>query len=271
MITDLSLHHIGHTYINGNTNTIALDDISLEVRHNEIVALIGPSGCGKSTILNIAAHLLVPTKGSITYGTYQTECKGPRAVVVFQADALFPWMTVEQNTRYGMENFPFSTDEIATRTTGLLRLVELEQASSKWPRELSGGMKKRVDLARAYACDPLILLLDEPFGSLDPILRESMQRLLMTIHMENNKTTILATHDIEEAIYLGNRVVLMSQAPGRIVRMFDIPFSYPRKSSIKLDVPFIKIRGEIIEAMRLDSISRGTRNCGPKPIPRQTE
>jgi len=206
----------------------ALLDVSLEVHAGELLCLLGPSGCGKSTLLNIVAGFMPPTRGRVLVGGAPVTGPGPERGVVFQEYVLFPWLTVAQNVEFGprlMGTPAAGCREIAAR---YLEMVGLTAHASKFPAQLSGGMKQRVAIARALANDPAIVLMDEPFGALDAQTREVMQEELSRIQRVEHKTIVFVTHSIREAVYLADRVVVMTSPPGRVKEVFTIKLPEPR-------------------------------------------
>lgn len=230
----------------------ALKDINLEVQAGEFMCLVGPSGCGKSTLLFIVAGLVSPSAGVVHVGGVQVHDPDPDRPVVFQGDAVFPWMTVAQNVGYGLKQKSTAKREHDEIVNQLIDLVGLSGFHDAYPKELSGGMKKRVDLARAYATNPTVLLMDEPFGALDAITKEKMQvdlmRLLVT-ETDRQRTVLFVTHDLEEAIFLADRVAVMTSRPGTVQVVLDIPFTRPRDASLKLSNEFQELRGYIRELL----------------------
>lgn len=212
----------------GTPPLTALDRVSLSVNDGEIVALTGLSGCGKTTLLRIIMGLEQATSGVVTVGdTVVTGCGYDRGLV-FQHAELFPWRTALQNVEFGLEVKGMSKAERRRIAEEKLALVGLADAMDRRPNHLSGGMKQRVGLARALSIDPQVLLMDEPFGALDAQTREGLQLEVLRIHRETGKTIIFVTHDLDEAVLLANRVVLMSPNPGRVDKVFDIPITGPR-------------------------------------------
>jgi NitT/TauT family transport system ATP-binding protein len=207
---------------------VALQDINLKIEENEFVCFIGPSGCGKTTLLRIVAGLEEATEGTVTLDGEPIKGPGPERGMVFQEYSLFPWRTVIDNIVFGLElkGIP-SADRIA-QGRQYLRMVELERFETRYPHELSGGMKQRVAIARALVNHPKALLMDEPFGALDAQTRNIMQSELLRIWQEERKTVVFVTHSVDEAIYLADRIVIMSARPGRIKDIIDIPLPRPR-------------------------------------------
>jgi NitT/TauT family transport system ATP-binding protein len=205
---------------------VALENIGLEIPRGQFVCLLGPSGCGKSTLLNAIAGFAPPTAGRIMADGALVVAPGPERGMVFQEYALFPWMTVEQNVGFGLEIKGMPKAEIAERVAGLLKLLSLEDFGKRYPKDLSGGMRQRVAIARVLALDSPIMLMDEPFGALDALTRRNLQDELLRIWAELKKTVIFVTHSIEEAIYLADRIVVMTYRPGTVKR--DILVDLPR-------------------------------------------
>jgi NitT/TauT family transport system ATP-binding protein len=225
---------------------LALRDVTLAVADGEFVAIVGPSGCGKTTLLSIVAGLLPYERGRVSIDGQRIDRPGPDRAVVFQHPSLLPWRTIAGNVRYGMElQKRFSADEMRRRVEHFVRLVGLAGFERQYPSELSGGMQQRVNLARALASDPAVLLMDEPFAALDAQTREFMQAELLKIWSTQRKTVLFITHQINEAVYLADRVVVMSARPGTVKGVFEIPFSRPRPLSIKRDSRFLQLEDAI--------------------------
>ena len=205
---------------------VALQDIDLEIPPGQFTCLLGPSGCGKSTLLNAVAGFALPTSGSIVANGRTVTGPGPERGMVFQEYALFPWMTVEQNVGFGLEIKGMPAPQIRARVAGLLKMLSLTDFRQRFPKDLSGGMRQRVAIARVLALDSPIMLMDEPFGALDALTRRNLQDELLRIWAELKKTIIFVTHSIEEAIYLADRIVVMTYRPGTVKR--DIVVELPR-------------------------------------------
>ncbi len=203
----------------------ALQNVSLDIREGEIMAVLGPSGCGKTTLLNIVAGFLAPTEGKVSLGGEVTTGPGPERGMVFQQGALFEWMSVRENIGFGPSMKGTPKSEINSRVDELLEIVGLHDFGSKMIYELSGGMQQRVALARCLANDPDVILMDEPLGALDALTREKMQSLVLEIWKETGKTIILITHSVEEALLLGERLLVMAPRPGRIHKEYRLPFA----------------------------------------------
>src|SRR5579871_1808142 len=223
-----------------------LQQIDLEVGDGEFVCLLGPSGCGKSTMLNIIAGFISPTGGQVWIDDEAVRCPDPRRIFVFQERGVFPWLTVEGNIGFGL--FRLSKQERAQRIAHYIQLVGLQGFEKAYPQELSGGMKQRVEVARALAVNPDMLFLDEPFGALDSITRLIMRRELLRIWEAERKTVILVTHNIEESIQLADRVVIMSTRPAKIQQIVEIDIPHPRDIS---SPRYLELRDGIFEQIGL--------------------
>jgi NitT/TauT family transport system ATP-binding protein len=210
---------------------IALKDINLAINKGEFVCLLGPSGCGKSTLLNAVAGFSNPTTGTITVEGRAISAPGPDRGMVFQEYALFPWMTVQQNVAFGLEIKGIKSADIKVRVAELLDMLKLSDFRDRFPKDLSGGMRQRVAIARVLALDPPVLLMDEPFGALDSLTRRSLQDELLRIWAQMKKTIIFVTHSIEESIYLADRIVVMTYRPGTIKADVHVNMPRPRDSS----------------------------------------
>jgi ABC-type nitrate/sulfonate/bicarbonate transport system ATPase subunit len=225
---------------------LALANVSVTVADGEFVAIVGPSGCGKTTLLNIVAGLLPFDAGQVTIEGKSIAGPGVDRAVVFQHASLLPWRTIAGNIRYGMElQKRFDSRVMRERTEQFISLVGLTGFEQHYPSELSGGMQQRVNLARALAADPTVLLMDEPFAALDAQTREHMQAELLKIWASTRKTVVFITHQINEAVYLADRVVVMGPRPGRVKGEFRIPFDRPRTLALKRDPRFLAIEDDI--------------------------
>jgi NitT/TauT family transport system ATP-binding protein len=227
-------------------NTDVLRDINLSVREGEFVCILGPSGCGKSTLLNIVGGFIRPTAGEVRIDGVPVTGPDPRRIFVFQERGVFPWLTVEGNIAFGL--FRLSEEEKRERIAHYVKLVGLAGFETAYPRQLSGGMKQRLEVARALAVRPDVLYLDEPFGALDSITRLGMRRELLRIWNAERKTILFVTHDIEESVQLADRVVVMSQRPGRIRRVVEIDIAHPRDLSAPR---YIELRDTIFSEIGL--------------------
>ncbi len=229
----------------GNSTPV-LDDIDLNVDVGEFVCLLGPSGCGKSTLLNIIAGFISPTSGQVLIDGQVVRGPDPRRIFVFQERGVFPWQTVEGNIGFGL--FKLSKQEREQRIAHYIKLVGLQGFEQAYPQELSGGMKQRLEVARALAVDPDMLFLDEPFGALDSITRLGMRRELLRIWEAERKTIVFVTHDIEESVQLADRVVVMTARPAKVQRIVEVDIPHPRDISSRR---YIELRDSIFEAIGL--------------------
>ena len=232
-------------YEGRNGPVVALNGANLEIQDNEFICVVGPSGCGKSTLLNILAGLLEPTSGEILVDGKPVEGTSVDRGVVFQQYALFPWLTVKKNVEFGLKLQKKSKEECEAIAMKYIKMVGLEKFTNSYPKELSGGMKQRVAIARAYAVNPSLLLMDEPFGALDAQTRTQLQTELLKTWEEEKKTCFFITHDVEEAILLASRVVVMSARPGRIKEVIDIDIPYPRDQESKILPRFTELKNYI--------------------------
>ncbi|MBY8339685.1 ABC transporter ATP-binding protein [Streptomyces spinosirectus] len=223
----------------------ALDRVSLDVGEREFVTVVGPSGCGKSTLLNLAAGLVEPTSGEVLVDGRRVAGPGPERGVIFQQYALFPWLTVRGNVEFGLKLTSLAADERRRRAEQAIDLVGLSDFADALPKTLSGGMKQRCAIARAYAVDPEVLLMDEPFGALDALTRVQLQDQLLDTWSRRKRTVVFITHDVDEAVYLARRVVVMAARPGRIHRIIDVDLPYPRTEELRLSPEFARIRNEV--------------------------
>ncbi len=229
----ISFREVSHTYRPPRGRPVlALENVSLEVREREFLALLGPSGCGKSTLLYLLGGFLPVEAGTITVGGRPVSGPGPDRGIVFQSFALFPWKTVRQNILYGLEKQRLPRAAREKRAQDLIELVHLRGFENSYPAQLSGGMKQRVAIARTLAIDPAILLMDEPFGALDAQTRALMHEELLAIIRRTPKTVVFVTHDVREAVYLADRVAVMSARPGRIKEIVDTSFAGEHGSEI---------------------------------------
>jgi NitT/TauT family transport system ATP-binding protein len=224
----LTVENLNKKYVSHGSVTSALVDINLRIEEGEFVCLLGPSGCGKSTLLKIIAGLIPATSGRITINGQPVSGPGPERAVVFQDYALFPWMTVRDNVEFGLEARRLPVAERREVSSRLLKVVGLSDFAERFPHQLSGGMKQRVSIARALAVDPSLLLMDEPFGALDAQTRHLLQDELLRIWREYRKTVVFVTHSIEEAIYLSDRIVVMTARPGRVKQIVVVSEARPR-------------------------------------------
>lgn len=243
--TIIGLENVTKTFVTPSGKITVLSDISLEVKRGRMLCIVGPSGCGKTTLLNLISGFLTPTSGTVKINGRPITGPGPDRAVVFQRDSVFPWLTVRQNLEYGPKVQGIPRRQWAQRIDEYLEKVGLKDFANHYPKQLSGGMRKRVDIARAYANKPDILLMDEPFGSLDVMTKELMQKDLIELSYKEKKSLIFITHDIEEAVFLGDEVLVMTRRPPNIKRRIEVPFPQPRDVCLKLEPQFQAMRKEI--------------------------
>jgi ABC-type nitrate/sulfonate/bicarbonate transport system ATPase subunit len=236
----------------GGGEVVAVDDASFRIDDGEFVALLGPSGCGKSTLLRIVAGLDRPTAGEVLLDGRRIEAPGADRGMVFQSYTLFPWLTVLDNVCFGLRERGLARAAQLEIANGFIAKVGLVGFEHHFPKQLSGGMQQRTAIARALANDPRILLMDEPFGALDHQTRELMQELLLAIWEAERKTVLFVTHDIDEAVFMGSRVVVMSARPGRIKLDRAVPIAHPRHYSVKTTPQFSALKAELTEQVRVE-------------------
>ena len=239
------IDNVYKTFYSRGNETVALSGVSLDIHDNEFVSVVGPSGCGKSTLLNIIAGLIAPTEGKVYCDGREVTGTGTERGVVFQQYALFPWLTVKKNVMFALEMRGVKGKDAAAGAMKYLEMVDLVKFADHYPKELSGGMKQRVAIARAYAAEPEVLLMDEPFGALDAQTRTQLQTELLATWEREKKTCFFITHDVEEAIILAQRVVIMSARPGRIREIVEVNIPYPRTQETKLTPEFNALKNHI--------------------------
>jgi len=237
---------------NGGASTRALEPVDLTIAANDFITVLGPSGCGKSTLLRIVAGLDRPTTGRVLLDGREIAGPGPDRGVVFQSYTLFPWLTVADNIAFGLDEKRVPRADRNAIVADFIDKMGLKGFENHWPKQLSGGMQQRTAIARALANDPEILLLDEPFGALDNQTRGLMQELLLAIWEHEQKTVMFVTHDIEEAIFLASRVIVMSARPGRIKADMKIDLPHPRHYTIKTSPEFSALKAAITEEIRAE-------------------
>lgn len=238
----VKIDHVEKIYQGRSGEVVALNGVDMEIRENEFVCVVGPSGCGKSTLLNIIAGLERPTSGRVCVKGKEVVNTGSERGVIFQQYALFPWLTVKKNVKFGLKLRGVKEPELSAIADKYIRLVGLEEFGDSYPKELSGGMKQRVAIARAYAVNPEILLMDEPFGALDAQTRTQLQTELLETWEKEKKTCFFITHDVEEAIILAQRVVIMSARPGRVKEIVPVNIPYPRTQETKMTKEFLDLK-----------------------------
>jgi NitT/TauT family transport system ATP-binding protein/sulfonate transport system ATP-binding protein len=255
-LNQLSIRGVSRTFtsVRGKA-TQALLPVDFEVRENDFVTILGPSGCGKSTLLRIVAGLDFPTTGQVVLDGQPVEGPGADRGMVFQSYTLFPWLTIEQNIRFGLRERGMGLAEQKDRSDYFISKVGLRGFEQHFPKQLSGGMQQRTAIARALANDPKILLMDEPFGALDNQTRVLMQELLLGIWEAERKTVMFVTHDIDEAIFMANRVAVFSARPGRIKTELAVDLPHPRHYTIKTSPEFMDLKARLTEEIRAESLA----------------
>lgn len=255
-MTTLKVEQVSRTFParHGNAPTKALEPTDLVIGNNDFVTILGPSGCGKSTLLRIVAGLDRPTSGRVTLDGREVTGPGADRGMVFQSYTLFPWLTVRENIAFGLRERGVAEAERHKIADAFIRQVGLSGFENHWPKQLSGGMQQRTAIARALANDPKILLLDEPFGALDNQTRALMQEMLLGIWERDQKTVLFVTHDIEEAIFLGSRVIVMSARPGRIKADIHVDLPHPRSYKIKTTPEFVQLKERLVEEIRIEAL-----------------
>ena len=233
-----------------NQTHVILDDVSLNIEKGEFICLLGPSGCGKSTLLNAMAGFLKPTSGEIKIENQIVQKPSMKYVTIFQNYGLLPWRTVQKNVELGLETQKYSKEKKAQIASHYLKMVGLEHAAKKRPAQLSGGMQQRVAITRALAVEPDILFMDEPFGALDAITRMKLQTDILEIAQDTKKTVVFVTHDIEEAVFLADRIVIMSANPGRIKALLTVQLPKHRDRTSN---DFLMIRDKVYEIFNMKS------------------
>jgi NitT/TauT family transport system ATP-binding protein/sulfonate transport system ATP-binding protein len=255
-MSQLSIQGVSRTFTSAKgVATQALLPVDFEVRENDFVTILGPSGCGKSTMLRIVAGLDSPTSGRVLLDGRPVEGPGADRGMVFQSYTLFPWLTIEQNIRFGLRERGMPEAQQKERAAYFIAKVGLRGFEQHFPKQLSGGMQQRTAIARALANDPKILLMDEPFGALDNQTRVLMQELLLGIWEAERKTVLFVTHDIDEAIFMANRVAVFSARPGRIKTELAVDLPHPRHYTIKTSPEFMDLKARLTEEIRAESMA----------------
>lgn len=248
--TKLVVDGVSKVFRSRRNETVALDGVDLHVDDGELVCLLGASGCGKSTLLSIIGGLEEPTSGEVRIEGDRVIGPGADRGMVFQGYSLYPWMTVAQNIEFGLRVERLPKARRTARVDELIGIMGLADFRDAIPRQLSGGMRQRVAIARALAPEPDILLLDEPFGALDAQTRRAMQEFLLTVWSRTATTVLMVTHDVEEAIYLSNRIYVMAARPGRVADEVEVPFGAQRGPAIMRDPRFLDLRDELSDLLR---------------------
>jgi NitT/TauT family transport system ATP-binding protein len=250
----IEIRGVHKEFVKGERRVLALQDIDLTVAKHEFVAILGPSGCGKSTLLNMVAGFDRPTRGSVKVEGEEIVEPSPRRCVVFQEPALFPWLTVMDNVVFGPKNRRQPAADYRPRAAQIIEQVGLRGFEASYPAELSGGMRQRVGIARVLIMEPNVLLMDEPFGSLDAQTRTLMQELLLALWERHHQTVLFITHDIEEALLLADRVCVMTARPGRIKKSIPVPMPRPRSIELTTSPEFNVLRREVLDLIREESV-----------------
>ena len=252
----LSIEGVSRTFHGAKgQSTQALSPVDFQVKENDFVTILGPSGCGKSTMLRIVAGLDFPSTGRVLLDGQAVNGPGADRGMVFQSYTLFPWLTIEQNIRFGLRERGMSEAAQKERSDYFIAKVGLRGFESHYPKQLSGGMQQRTAIARALANDPKILLMDEPFGALDNQTRVLMQELLLGIWEAERKTVMFVTHDIDEAIFMANRVAVFSARPGRIKADIAVNLPHPRHYTVKTSPEFMELKARLTEEIRAESLA----------------
>jgi NitT/TauT family transport system ATP-binding protein len=261
----IELDGVWKEFSKGERRVLALEDISLNVAAREFVAILGPSGCGKSTLLNMVAGFDRPTRGTVRVDGEQIVDPSPRRCVVFQEPALFPWFSVMENVVFGPKTQRQPAADYRRHAAQILEQVGLRGFEASYPAELSGGMRQRVGIARVLIMRPQVLLMDEPFGSLDAQTRMLMQELLLQVWEQHHQTVLFITHDIEEALLLADRVCVMTARPGRIKKNIDVWIPRPRAIEVTTSPEFNALRREVLALIREESEQAGDVLWRPTP------
>jgi NitT/TauT family transport system ATP-binding protein len=259
-MSKLVIENLGRVFpgVHGGPAVTALQPTTLSIGDNDFVTILGPSGCGKSTLLRMVAGLERPTTGTIRLDGHPVTKPGPDRGMVFQSYTLFPWLTIAQNIAFGLREKKLGAAETRDIVAAYIDKVGLRGFENHWPKQLSGGMQQRTAIARALANDPAVLLLDEPFGALDNQTRALMQELLLGIWEREKKTVLFVTHDIEEAIFIASRCLVMSARPGRIKADIPIPLPYPRHYTLKTSPEFSALKARMTEEIRAEAVLAAT-------------
>jgi len=246
----LTLSGVGKSFRRRGATVTALEGVNLRVDRGEFVCVVGASGSGKSTLLSLAAGLITPSTGQVLLDGLPVTGPGPDRGLVFQSGAVYPWRTVERNVAFGLELLPLSRDERARRVDWYLAETGLTGLRGALPKQLSGGQRQRVAIARALACEPEVLLLDEPFGALDVQTKQDMQVFIRQLWRDTGTTVLMVTHDVEEAVFLGQRVVVLACDPGRVAADLPVPLGDERDLTVKRTPEFLALRSEVEDLVR---------------------
>lgn len=250
---DLELVNVSKSFQTKGGEIQALSPVNMTIPDGTFLTILGPSGCGKSTLIRIIAGLETATTGEVRIGGKKVEGPGADRGMVFQSYTLFPWLTVEKNIAFGLELKGVQKGEIQDKVDEYLEYIGLKNFRHHYPEQLSGGMKQRVAIARALINNPKILLMDEPFGALDAQTRIIMQEVLQDIWQKTKKTVIFITHDVDEAVFLGDKVFVMTSMPGTLKHMETVTFARPRKFELKMQMDFMRTSSKLLEMIREES------------------
>ena len=269
----IAFDHVSLEYPGRMGPVRVVDDVSYEIRQGEFVSVIGPSGCGKTTMMNMVAGFVQPTSGAVTLDGQVIAGPGPDRGVIFQEYGVFPWLSVRQNIAFGLtlsanRGLGAETAKRDTIVDRYMRLMGLSDFADAYPKMLSGGMRQRLAIARAYAVSPEFLLMDEPFGALDAQTRSAMQDLLLEVLAAEAKTVMLITHSVEEAVYLSSRIIVMTARPTRIREVIEVPFAYPRTESLHEDPLFGQLRSHIRDLVMREYAAQAQQGVQPQQVAR---
>ncbi len=253
-MSDIQFVEVAMSFPTRRGEVRALDEISLIVPDGQFACIVGPSGCGKSTLLSIAAGLVMPTQGEVLVDGIPASEPGPDRGMVFQSYSLYPWLSVRRNIEFGLEIKRTPREERQRQSSELIHLMKLDGFADAYPKALSGGMKQRAAIARAIANDPQILLMDEPFGALDALTRQVMQEMLTDIWQRFRKTVLFVTHDIDEAIFLGDVIYIMTNRPGRIRTTLQVDLPRPRSFDMVSAPHFAELRNQVVGVIHEESL-----------------
>ena len=258
----IEIRGVRKEFAKGERRVVALEDIDLTVAEREFVAILGPSGCGKSTLLNMVAGFDQPTRGSVKVAGEEILAPSPSRGVVFQEPALFPWLTVMDNVLFGPKTLGQPAADYRARAAQIIEQIGLSGFEASYPAELSGGMRQRVGIARVLIVEPKVLLMDEPFGSLDAQTRTLMQELLLSLWERQQQTVLFVTHDIEEALLLADRVCVMTARPGRIKKAIEVRIPRPRSIELTTSPEFNALRRQVLDLIREESLRAAMERVG---------
>jgi ABC-type nitrate/sulfonate/bicarbonate transport system ATPase subunit len=253
-VSEIRFVDVAMTFPTRHGEVRALEKISLTVPDGQFACIVGPSGCGKSTLLNVAAGLVTPTEGEVLADGKPADSPGSDRGMVFQSYSLYPWLSVQRNIEFGLEIKGTPKPERRRQSSELIRLMKLDGFADAYPKALSGGMKQRVAIARALANDPEVLLMDEPFGALDALTRQIMQEMLTEIWQRYRKTVLFVTHDIDEAIFLGDVIYVMTNRPGRIRTTLQVDLPRPRTFDMVGGPRFAELRNQVVDVIHEESL-----------------